>query len=553
MTVENPVRFANSQGGPATGAVLFVHGFSGKGVTTWSGFPEALQDDADLESYDYHFWQYDSTLNLTYAVQKFFWQDDPNITTLGQQLRTLLDSSFGGYEKLVLVGHSMGGLVIQSLLLEEIARQREVHLDRVTEVVLFATPSGGLHKARFGSFLKNQVADMSDLGPFITNLRAAWKELIDDRRDATDKPWRFRLTLVAGTKDKFVPPESALDPFPFDEHEFVSGNHAELVKPTKVGAQPINVLKVRLLRGNPTEHERRVVYGEAPEVVHLMNQVSAAADLGNADEMAALAAKLLGADPEFPTVERALGLALSAHMRYQPAINLMQRYLEFTMPDGATPFAGDVQIAQQLAVALSGTGDNVAALATLKGLPDAVRADAETLGIMAGRLKREWIANPGRRNLAKQALDAYQAGYAAGRDDGDTAQILYNGINAATMSFLLEKPYEELAAELVAVVDAIDEPDYWALATRAEALLLLARYDEAATAYDAAVEATGEPRYLATTAVQAMRIIEAQDEPAAANSVAAVIDKHYAQHGDLEVFAAGVAADEADAELEDTA
>lgn len=44
----------------------------------------------------------------------------------------------------------MGGLVIQAFILEELAKASGKYLDRLTEVVLYGTPSGGLGKAWWG-------------------------------------------------------------------------------------------------------------------------------------------------------------------------------------------------------------------------------------------------------------------------------------------------------------------------------------------------------------------------------------------------------------------
>ena len=223
MAIMNPLVVSNVNSSQKQGLVVFAHGFTGDAVETWDGFTELVRTNPDLGPYDFVFWGYPSALKLTYAVTKYFWEDDPQIETIGRGLRTLLNNLPGVYEKLVLVGHSMGGLVIQAFILEEIAKGSHQHLDRLTEVVLYGTPSGGLEKAWWGSFFKNQIADMSDCGPFIKKLRDGWKQWIDDQRADPNRIARFRLTLVAGMKDKFVPTDSSLDPFPFDEHEYLSG------------------------------------------------------------------------------------------------------------------------------------------------------------------------------------------------------------------------------------------------------------------------------------------------------------------------------------------
>ena len=122
-------------------------------------------------------------------------------------------------------------------------------------------------------------------------------------------------------------------------------------------------------------------------------------------------------------------------------------------------------------------------------------------------------------NLAHQALDIYRTGYESAKDEGDVGQILYNGINVAYLSLELDKPYTDLAEELLAVAETRDEPDYWTHATRGEALLLLERYQEASEAYQEAMSRTVTPRYLATTAVQARNILNFRGSPPEAQPV----------------------------------
>ena len=62
---------------------------------------------------------------------------------------------------------------------------------RVRHVLLYGTPSGGLGKA-------NMAAGSS----FITDLRAKWKSLY-----GAQSP--FKLLVIAGANDQFVPPRSS--------------------------------------------------------------------------------------------------------------------------------------------------------------------------------------------------------------------------------------------------------------------------------------------------------------------------------------------------------
>lgn len=525
MTAINPVPYCRSG---ATAAVVFIHGFTGAAISTWDGFPNRLIQDPDLTDYDFYFWEYPTDLKLRYAITKYFWEDDPTIGTIGQGLRTLLDHSMEPYGKLVLVGHSMGGLVIQAFILEEIQKEQPSrHLDRLTEVILYGTPSGGLKSAGWGAFLKRQIADMDDCGVFIKKLRSGWNQMVDDRRPDPSRKAQFRLTLVAGMKDEFVLQESSLNPFPLDESEIVPGNHTEMVKPDIVGDLPYRVLKKRLIRPALTKLQRRLIQGEDEEVIRQIHRIDAATDLDDLETLMEIATKLLNhPESQLPLVDRALGFALLGQEQYSQAADLLQRYVTFKMPesqlpkDQTQPFYSDTQAIQQLAIALSGVGQLTEAVTWINELPPEAREEPETQGVLAGRFKCQWLKSRRSHALGQRTFLLYQAAFQRATELGRQDQITYNGINAAYMSFALgDETYKNLAREVLIACQQISTPDYWTDATRAEAYLLLQEYIDAAKAYREAHYREHPGRYWSSTGQQALDIIERQGNPPEASDI----------------------------------
>ncbi|HKQ09274.1 MAG TPA: tetratricopeptide repeat-containing protein [Blastocatellia bacterium] len=515
MSAINPYRVTNRNPAKKEAAVIFAHGFTGGGVSTWDGFEPLLETDEQLGGHDFFFWTYPTELKLRYAITKYFWEDDPNIETIGKGLRTLLNTYANDYERIILVGHSMGGLVIQGFILEELVNRARTHLDRITEVILYGTPSGGLKKAGWGGFLKNQIADMDDLGPFIQKLRNGWTQLVDDQRSDPKRLAQFRLTLVAGMKDQFVPQESSLDPFPFDEHELAPGNHVEVVKPVVVGDFPFRILKKRLLRPGLTAVERALINGESEEAIREVRRVQAAAELADVDGLLDMATKRSGSQSPMPIADKVLGLALLDNEQYRQAADLLTQYVEFQMPDsGSRPFASDAQAIQQLAIALSGAGDIAGAVTRLKQLDPQVQDDPETQGILAGRFKRQWLKSRSATTLGWKVYDLYNRAYQSAKQAGDSDQAYYNGINAAYMSFALGgDEHKGLANEVLQICGELAKPGYWSEATRAEAHLLLGQYAEADKAYDSATRHDHQARHRSTTGQQALDIVRRQDNP----------------------------------------
>lgn len=223
----------------ARSAVIFLHGFSGDKDTTWDRFPLLLKADSNLEKWDLHSLGYSTGLM---PDLRGVWSGDPDLPVLGLHFRTRLGlAPLSQYTRLALVGHSMGGLVIQQALVED-----EELRKRTSHVVLFGTPSAGLKKAAifaklFGIF-KRQVVNMAEDGEFIRALRAGWKKTFGDAPP-------FGFLAVAGDKDQFVPPESSIRCFPQKFQRVVAGDHVSMIKPRDENAECYKLLREALLKG----------------------------------------------------------------------------------------------------------------------------------------------------------------------------------------------------------------------------------------------------------------------------------------------------------------
>ena len=142
-------------------------------------------------------------------------------------------------------------------------------------------------------------------------------------------------------------------------------------------------------------------------------------------------------------------------------------------------------------------------------LPKKLRIDF--LSLVGRTYKEEWQAGTGAdggQKLLSSAYEWYRRAYE--ESDGD----IFPGINAVTMANLagLAQQAQALGETILASCDKAlltGPPDYWALATRAEALLNLGRKEEAFSAYQAAAEAEyADLRDLASSRKQARYLCE---------------------------------------------
>ena len=151
--------------------VVLVHGFSEDG-TVWDNQVAALKDKYQLIIPDLP-GSGRSPLNDAEWSMEYF----------ADCIRLILDQE--KIQTVSMIGHSMGGLIVQRAILEADMTRRISHL------ALFGTPSAGLRKAGLGSIFKRQARDMAAGGAFVTKLRADWTQKFQP-----ELPFAFRA--IAG-------------------------------------------------------------------------------------------------------------------------------------------------------------------------------------------------------------------------------------------------------------------------------------------------------------------------------------------------------------------
>lgn len=198
-------------------AIVFLHGFSGKGESTWGNFPEYLTLDKNLNQWDIYSVQYETHLFFSRAI---FWEALPPISRIASSFHTeCIEGRLAKYDNLCIIAHSMGGLVAQqAIIIDENLSKKVSHL------IMFGTPSGGLEKAGRFWWWSRQIEDMAKDSTFLVALRQAWP--------ACHQLYAFNTLVIAGTKDEFVPEESCHSPFDVSFCKFIEGNHLQIVKPT---------------------------------------------------------------------------------------------------------------------------------------------------------------------------------------------------------------------------------------------------------------------------------------------------------------------------------
>ena len=276
-------------------AVIFLHGFSGRRDDTWNRLPGLVGTAvADWDIY---------TLGYSTSLRPDFlggWSADADLPILATSLTTHTGIyPLDRYSQLAVVAHSMGGLIVQRALVDD-----PDLADRAAKVVLFGTPSAGLRKASWLTFLKRQLKNMAKGSEFITKLRRDW-----DARFGPEPGFDFMV--VAGEQDQFVPPESSLSPFLRKFHRVVAGNHLSMVRVVDTDSPSVRLLIAAL--------------SDAPTVDKTTSPLALAAEIP--DPAVSELIKERGDDMSQEEVVSA-ALALERNGKRDEAMALLQRYQE---------------------------------------------------------------------------------------------------------------------------------------------------------------------------------------------------------------------------------
>lgn len=198
----------------ANNAVLFVHGFTGEADQSFGVLPDLLQSEPSLEGWDLFPLGYSGA--ITPNLGKDVWASVEDIQTIADYLKTAIKYKYSRYQRIAIIGYSLGGLVVQKAIVDLDKKER----DKISHVLLFGVPSNG--------FLTSDQNDaktkaLATDGAFISQLRLQWKSLFQDQLP-------FTLKVIAATQDEYIPLASSFTPFPKEVQAVVAGNHFSMMK-----------------------------------------------------------------------------------------------------------------------------------------------------------------------------------------------------------------------------------------------------------------------------------------------------------------------------------
>ena len=223
VTDGDPLVVHGADGARPDKLIVFVHGLNGHQYKTWGNFPQLFLDckreDVGLYGYKSGF------ARIGHLTARF----DHQTEELAHQLRDCY------YSQIVLVGHSMGGLLCLGAIRHLIDTGASTAIHKIAGIVLVGTPQAGSTRVPFWARW---------MSPDLKLLAAHSVALLEIQRRFTDhvvasmfeQSYGRRFTIptfaVIGTTDLWVDDMSSTLRVPSDQVKRVTGSHTDISKPT---------------------------------------------------------------------------------------------------------------------------------------------------------------------------------------------------------------------------------------------------------------------------------------------------------------------------------
>lgn len=234
--------------------ILFIHGLNG-GLDTWSfndetSFPGLLAAEEDIvATFDIACFNYFTKFSQTYAKTSGFLarlfgsknKFEKNLPTdeISELLHTEMSINLSDYERIILIAHSMGGLISKNLILNNIDHDEGYN---IIGFISLAVPHSGAKLASLLSMVSKsaQNFDLSLLSTATDNLNRRWLNCNK----------KLPLTrYVYGSLDSCVDKKSAL-PMDSERGNFIGVNegHISISKPDSNQATVFVAVKKYILQ-----------------------------------------------------------------------------------------------------------------------------------------------------------------------------------------------------------------------------------------------------------------------------------------------------------------
>jgi hypothetical protein len=199
--------------------ILFVHGLSGSSEGTWGAMIELFRRDRCFSEFALDTYEY-PTSKIRFALGRKM----PGIQDLALGLASYIHAYHSDKKEIVLVGHSLGGLVLRYYILNEFKINNNTP---IVAAAMIATPHTGSALARIGSSFSWGHAHLKQLakgGDLLRSILDDWGMLKIEKK--------IKTLYVSGGIDSVVDRESSMPYHGMSNFEnLIKYGHVQVIKP----------------------------------------------------------------------------------------------------------------------------------------------------------------------------------------------------------------------------------------------------------------------------------------------------------------------------------
>ncbi|MFD6323433.1 alpha/beta fold hydrolase [Streptomyces sp. NPDC058442] len=225
--------------------LVMVHGIFSE-PAMWDPLRDLLADDTDLGFVDPLAFGYRTGLIRLNPTRVF-----PGINVVADSLKEYLATEAEGYERLMLLAHSQGGLVVQRCLTQMLTEGQGRELSRIRRVVLLACPNNGAEillslRRRVLGRRHPQERQLRPLDEEVTKTRRVLMRDVVHASEVTERTCPIPFSVYAGESDNIVPAASAQSDYP--DAAALPGDHSSIARPTSRRHRTYTTLRRLILK-----------------------------------------------------------------------------------------------------------------------------------------------------------------------------------------------------------------------------------------------------------------------------------------------------------------
>lgn len=280
--------------------VVFVHGLAGRRYGTWGSFPEFVFEEfphVDVGLYEYR----------TAFRRLLFWKSielEDEAEIFASDLRD--DST---YDSILLIGHSMGGLLCKAAAKHLIDSNQLPTLERVNGLILMAVPQAGSQLVLpLMQWLSSDFRALKPHGKLVTRLNQTFLDHVSIGETPDSEKLHIPTWAVKGASDLAVDRLSAGLNLPSSRIKPVHGSHTSFVKPQTKDEPGYEYVRDRLVELFPPPEPPVTSESGGAEAEIRDREISPSRILRHAPE------KLFGREPWLDVLDAAWEKRASTHV-----------------------------------------------------------------------------------------------------------------------------------------------------------------------------------------------------------------------------------------------